>query len=106
MIKNRRSVRALFTLGVVVVTAVGCSNREGGADSTNAPATEAPSTEAPTSDAPTTEAPAGEMFGDMIKANPEIAGKIDAEIRAKLLAKVEPPLPDTEVLEEDDEAAA
>ena len=65
MIKNRRSVRALFTLGVVVVTAVGCSNREGGADSTNAPATEAPSTEAPTSDAPTTEAPAGEMFGDM-----------------------------------------
>ena len=47
-----------------------------------------------------------EASRDFLKSNPEIAGKIDAEIRAKLLAKVEPPLPDTEVLEEDDEAAA
>jgi recombination protein RecA len=47
-----------------------------------------------------------EASRDFLKSNPEIAGKIDAEIRAKLLAKVEPPLPDTEVLEADDEAAA
>jgi recombination protein RecA len=46
-----------------------------------------------------------EASRDFLKSNPEIAGKIDAEIRAKLLAKVEPPLPDTEVLEEDDAAA-
>jgi recombination protein RecA len=46
-----------------------------------------------------------EVSREFLKANPEIAGKLDAEIRAKLLAKVEPPLPDTEVLEEDDAAA-
>ena len=46
-----------------------------------------------------------EASREFLKANPEVAKAIDAEIRAKLLAKVEPPLPDTEVLEEDDAAA-
>jgi recombination protein RecA len=46
-----------------------------------------------------------EVSREFLKSNPEIAKAIDTEIRAKLLAKVEPPLPDTEVLEEDDAAA-
>jgi recombination protein RecA len=46
-----------------------------------------------------------EASREFLKANPEVAKAIDTEIRAKLLAKVEPPLPDTEVLEEDDAAA-
>ena len=46
-----------------------------------------------------------EASREFLKSNPQIAKAIDTEIRAKLLAKVEPPLPDTEVLEEDDAAA-
>ncbi|MEY3618115.1 MAG: hypothetical protein RL726_813, partial [Actinomycetota bacterium] len=65
MISKHRSTRAMIAVALVAITAVGCSNREEGAD-TSAPSTEEPTTEAPGgSEAPTTDAPSVEMFGDM-----------------------------------------
>jgi ABC-type branched-subunit amino acid transport system substrate-binding protein len=62
MIRKHRSTRAMIAVALVAITAVGCSNREEGADTS----TEEPSTEAPAnSEAPTTDAPTAEMFGDM-----------------------------------------